>query len=139
MTDTTPKIDFTKIDFPSDRITVKILRQVHPTATDVDVPIDSIAPLGDPRSYRRHTLDDPLGCGIIDLERQIAERAFKIALGQSVKGSNLSNIDEMVDNISDEYKKYGLARGEHEISAMIRRIETQAEAQARQHGMTGRG
>ncbi len=133
MTDTEPKIDFTQIEFPSDKLTIKMLRQVWPDATDVDRWRDTgRAPH---RVYVRHSLDNVLGDGIIDLERLIAERAFKVALGQPVKDNPaISNKDELIECVSNTYLKYGLSRGEHETAQMIRRIEAQAEAQARQHG-----
>ncbi len=138
MTETEPKIDFTQIEFPSDKLTVGMLRKAYPQGFDVDMPRDVGAYNELRDDYDRRSLDDILGTGLIDVERLVAERAFKVALGQSVKGdSRLSNKDELVDCLTHVYKHDGLARGEHEALAMIRRIEVQAEAQARQY--EGRG
>jgi hypothetical protein len=132
MTEPEPKVDFTQIDFPSDELTVKVLRKAFPDGFDVDVAKDSLS-LSDDRAYVRRTMDDGLG-GFIDVERMVAERAFKVALGQSVTGDpNISNKHELIDILVHRYKQFGLARGEHEALTMLRRIETQAEAQARQY------
>ena len=42
--------------------------------------------------------------------------------------------EETWEILSSEYIKWGLARGEHEAQEMLRGIEAQAAAQARQHG-----
>jgi alpha-D-ribose 1-methylphosphonate 5-triphosphate synthase subunit PhnI len=137
MTEPEPKIDLTKIAFPSDKLTVKMLRTACPEGFDVDCPKDSLA-LADRKDrgyYDRRSFDEFLGMGLIDIERLVAERAFKVSLGQSIQGDGrLSNRDELIDCLVGEYKDYyGLARGEHEALAMIRNIEAQAEDQARQH------
>ncbi len=132
MTDTEPAIDFTTIEFPSDKITVKMIRQVWPDAVDVErVQSTSRAPH---RRFVRHSLDAVLGEGVIDPERQLAERAFKVALGQAVKDQIFQGRDDLIDSLASAYLDYGLARGEHEAAALVRRIEAQAEAQARQRG-----
>jgi hypothetical protein len=137
MTATEPTVDFTQIEFPSDKLTVKMLREAWPDAFDMDR-LDELgrAPY---RRYKRHAIDSILGESMIDLERMVAERAFKVALGQSVDNdSRISDKDDLIDGLAATYTRTGLARGEHEVMAMIRRIEVQAEAQARQHGSRGR-
>jgi alpha-D-ribose 1-methylphosphonate 5-triphosphate synthase subunit PhnI len=137
MTESEPKIDFTQINFPSDKLTVRMLRTACPEGFDVDCPQDSLALAGsnDRGYYDRRSFDEFLGMGLIDIERLVAERAFKVFLGQSIQGDErLSNRDELISCLVTEYKDYyGLARGEHEALAMIRGIEAQADAQARQH------
>ena len=135
MTESTPQIDFTRIEFPSDRLTIKMLRTAWPEGFDVDMP-KGIGAYSEERAheYDRRSLDDFLGTGIIDAERRLAERAFKMARGQSVdEDRRLKKKDELVGFLSEEYKTSGLARGEHEAAAMLRRIEVQAEAQAREY------
>jgi hypothetical protein len=132
MSESEPKIDFTKIVFPSDKVTVKMVRQAWPGAIDVD----RSEPLGRAphRVYLRHSLDNVLGDDLIDPERMLAERAFKVARGQSVTNDQrISNKNELIDTVAHSYVRYGLARGKNEAKAMIRQIELQAEAQARQY------
>jgi hypothetical protein len=136
MTDTEPKIDFAAIDYPTDKLTVKQLRQRTPHAFDVEPrPEWGTYIVTDNRSrFRRMTMDNVLG-HVVDSERQLAEWAFKKALGQPVPDWDLSSErDTTMDNLSSEYIKWGLARGEHEANEMLRGIEAQATAQARQHG-----
>ena len=125
------KINFTTINFPSDNITVKMLRQAWPDATDVE--LGEIGTVGE-RGYRRRAIDDVLGCAIIDAERHLAELAFRTKFGQSRKSMPVFNKDDIVEALGKEYERFGLARGKHEIATMIRRIESQAEAQASQLG-----
>jgi hypothetical protein len=61
--------------------------------------------------------------------------AFKAALGQSVQDDHRMGGREMIfENLSGDYVMLRLARGEHEAQEMLRGIEAQAAAQARQHG-----
>ncbi|MDE2508636.1 MAG: hypothetical protein KGM43_15605 [Planctomycetota bacterium] len=130
MTEIEPSIDFTRIEFPSDKITVKMIRQAWPDTVDVEREQSwSRAPH---RRYVRHSLDAVLGEGVIDPERMLAERAFKVALGQPVKDDLFQSRDELIDSLGSAYLDFGLARGEHEVAALVRRFEAQAEAQARQ-------
>ncbi|WP_145951899.1 hypothetical protein [Paludisphaera borealis] len=109
-----------------------MVRQGWPDAVDVDrVHEGGRAPN---RIFNRHSLDNVLGDGIIDVERLVAERAFKRAMGQNVEVGAFDKDSDLIDSLASEYLRYGLARGEHEVAAMVRRIEAQAESQARQHG-----
>jgi hypothetical protein len=134
MTDTEPKIDLAAIDYPSDRLTVKMMRQYMPHAFDVEPRPDWDRLVTESRSrFRRMSMDNVLA-HFIDAERQVAESAFKKALGQPVEGFSDIMREETFEVLSSDYIKFGLARGEHEAQEMLRGIEKQAEAQARQHG-----
>lgn len=129
MVESEPEIDFKRIEFPSDKLTVKMIRDAWPAAFDVETS-SGYAPR---RPYVRHSLDyvlEPL-----DVERMVAERAFKAALGKSFQHNDpLYDRDELVGFVTGHYVKFKLARGKHEATEMIRGIEGQAEAQAREHG-----
>jgi hypothetical protein len=136
MTDVEPQIDFAAIDYPSDKLTVKMLRNRNPHAFDIE-PRQEWGPyrVTESRSrFPRMSMDDVLGHAV-DSERQLAEWAFKQALGQPIDLEFWrEKREETWEVLSTEYVKWGLARGEHEAHEMLRRIEAQAEAQARQHG-----
>ena len=126
-----PKIDFTQIAFPSDVITLKMVRQACPEATDIDIP-EQLKAID--RTYSRRSLDDVLGTGLMDLERELAERAFRTVFGQPVESGPLNDRRDLIDLLVIEYVRYGLARGRHSAAALAHQIEAQAVAQARQHG-----
>jgi hypothetical protein len=134
MTDTEPKIDLTTINYPTDKLTVGMMRKRCPTAFDVE-PETGTYTAGGHRPLHRMSLDFVLA-SVVDHERMLAEWAFKKALGQPVPEADDSTFgrETTFENLSNDYIKFGLARGEHEAQEMLRGIEAQAVAQARQHG-----
>jgi hypothetical protein len=133
MTDSEPRIDLTTIDYPSDKLTVRMMRNRFPKAFDVEPESDSYT-AGERRPLHRMSLDVALG-PFIDNERILAEWAFKKAMGQPVEDSEFPRDRETtLECLGNDYIKFGLARGEHEAQQMLRSIETQAIAQAREHG-----
>lgn len=134
MTDTEPTIDLTKIDFPTDRLTIKGLRKAYPQGFDVEPPPDSTLDRLLKRPLRRQSLDNVLAC-TVDCERILADMAFKTARKQSVEDLDGSRDRETIlETLGGDYIRLGLARGEHEAEQMLREIEAQATAQA---GYTG--
>ena len=125
----TPAIDLTKIDFPSDKLTIKMVREAYPGATDVDFDKDS-NPSEKRFVFSRQSLDYSIG-SLLDLERELAEKVFNCKLGLPERES-YNKKEDLIDYISDEYIKMRLAFGQHDSLAMIQKIEKQAEAQARQ-------
>jgi hypothetical protein len=133
MTETEPKIDFTKLEFPSDDLTVKMIRRAYPEATDVE--FLGIGTRSQDVMYRRRSFDDILGMGLLGAEREIADRAFRAELGQSMKDlGTLFDRRDLIDGLNKEYRRYGLVHGKHETKALVEQIEAQAAAQARQYG-----
>jgi hypothetical protein len=121
-----PKIDFTKIDFPSDGLTVKTLRKVHPDQIDADA-FPSLFSQGN-----RGSADNLLG-NLLHDERTIAEAAFNGALGKPPhEFLGKQELQSYADELSDIYTQYGLATGKHHAQELIRGIEAQGIAQARQ-------
>ena len=72
---------------------------------------------------------------MLNKEREVAVRAYCAGLGQPLPHDNDNEAAECL--IRDYVHFYGLARGDHEARELIRRIETQAVAQAERHlGLT---
>jgi hypothetical protein len=134
MTATNPTIDLTRIKFPTDKLTVRMLRKAYPAAFDVEPPPNPILDENRQRPLRRQSLDAVLAC-VVDSERILAEMAFKAALGRVVLDDDRQGGREtIIYDLSGDYVAFGLARGDHEAQEMLRSIEAQAAAQARQHG-----
>jgi hypothetical protein len=132
MTATEPVIDLTKIEFPTDRLTVKMLRKVSPQGFDVEPPPDPVLDRLLNRPLRRQSLDDVLAC-VIDAERILAEMAFKSALGQSIRDDDRQGGRATIHlNLSSDYVGLGLAPGKKAAREMLKDIEAQAAAQARE-------
>jgi hypothetical protein len=127
MPEPAPQIDLAQLQFPTDRLTVAVLRAARPWAFDRPPPRPS------PFLGGRGSLEDALG-GAVDYERRLAVLAFKREL-------NLPLTDEerqvarrdLVQGLTDEYILLGLASGEHHAEQLLRDIEAQAAAQARRH------
>jgi hypothetical protein len=130
MSETKSQIDFTQIDFPSDRLTVKQLRMAYPYSFDLPDPRPSLTK--NSRLYARKSIDSTLG-GIVDGERLLASLVFKEAIGLLPTEEETLPRHEIVEGIISDYQRVGLA-GEHEAEELIRRIETQAVSQARRQG-----
>jgi hypothetical protein len=130
----TPKIDLSRIDFPSDRITVKALRAARP-GSGFDDKV-AVYPEG------KNAFDEFVAC--LSTERELAGKAFDAAL----QGHDLKRIgkgdhkpawdrQEIVSALDSEYRAYGLSSGRQQSIQLIRQIEAQAVAQAEEH--LGRG
>jgi hypothetical protein len=133
MPDPEPQIDFTRIEFPTDRLTVKELRKALPHCFDLP------APEGPHHQregfFKRESLESYLG-GIINAEREVAALAFHTALGQvkpEYHEGTLGPRWEVLEVLISDYTKVGLARGEHHGQELIREIESQAVAQAQRY------
>lgn len=138
MTETEPQIDFTRIAFPTDSLTIKALRKNTPHAFDVPPPEKWKHLISDQRSshFSLMSLDDVLS-SILDFERLVAEDAFRNELGLKKKapypviGGRKS---DLIDSVASDYVSLGIARGKNEAREMIRAVEAQAREQAREHG-----
>jgi len=111
-----PRLDLTRIDFPSDRITIKNLRQLSPQAFD-------------PRSKEWADFEDDLELpGFLRLERDLANAAFDAVLGRRTVVMS----GEEVEMLAALYVRYKLASGPHHAEQLIRSFEQAAAEQARQ-------
>jgi hypothetical protein len=117
-----PKINFSRIDFPSDALSIKSLRRAHSPEFDVDIEPGFF--LGD-KGHGPDILTD-----LLQIEHLIAEAAYCRSMGIPPRES----LDEdYIEELSRIYIKYGIASGQHHVEQLIRSIETQATGQARQH------
>lgn len=125
-----PHIDFTRIDFPSDRLTVRDLRCVYPGS--FDLPVKGVDK-GESRSYGRASAGRALD-GIIDAERILAGIAFKQVLGQPLSEEETAlERREIIEALVTDYGQVGLATGKQQVNHLVRGIEAQAVAQAQRH------
>jgi hypothetical protein len=116
-----PHIDFARIAFPSDRLSIGAIRRAFPKT------LDGPQPRGAGRS-----LDNILS-GLIDVERQLAEDAFSAAVGRRRRWAGARHRGNAVAELSSEYVLFGLAEGPHHARELIRGVEAQAIAQANAH------
>jgi len=132
MTTTSPEspgIDFSRMSFPTDKLTVKAIR-------DADTRLDyfDIGP-------------HPFGNieAIVITERDIARNAFNAALS-GLKPARIGKRDhesawerrEMLDGLDFDYQRYGISSGPKQSVELVRDIEAQAVAQAKEHVGPGR-
>lgn len=119
-------INFSTIQFPSDKLTVRELRTLFPTS------FDKPALYGGERLdqvYGRLSLDTTLG-SLIDAERLLAGIMYKQALGQPLSSDEqLQTKDELVESLTEEYVRWGIATGPQHAQQLIRGIEQQVARQ----------
>jgi hypothetical protein len=125
-----PTIDFTAIHFPTDRLTVADLRRVYPYSFDQPRPHESFGKDRSPPG--RGSIEHTLGT-LIDMEREIANVAFKKAAGQSLTEVEASQDRDSYLELAEEFVTLGLATGENAAMELLRDIRRQAEAQAAIH------
>ena len=138
MAETEPAIDFTKVAFPTDKLTIKALRENRPHAFDVEPPAKWKHLISGQRSnqFLLMSLDTLLGA-TLDFERILAEEVFRKELDLPklaklpVIGGRLGDLK---DSLASSYVSLGVARGKNEAREMLRDIEAQAQEQARRHG-----
>lgn len=129
-----PKIDLSRIDFPSDRITIKAVRATRP-GSGFDAKVAEY-PEG------KDAFDELVAC--LSTERELASKAFDAAL-RGVDPKRIGTRDhksawdrqEIISALDSEYRAYGLSSGRQQSIQLIRQIEAQAVAQAKEH--LGRG
>lgn len=126
-----PVIDFRRIAFPSDGLTVGVLRRLFPKQFDTE-PNPSFFSSSPFRSaHGLEHVDDAVG-GMLYVERKMALSAFSLAIGDSHPERSLA--PEVRDDYASElvqfYVRYGIAPGKAAAEQLIRTIESQAAAQA---------
>ena len=120
MPDQKPQFDSSKIAYPTDRLTVKQLRELYPD--DFDKPYGAGGVSCD--------LDGECNA-ILSFERRVAYAAFRAALGDPVRPDEREFYTEP---LVEAYVKSGLASGEHAANELIRAFEQAAAEQARGQG-----
>lgn len=126
MSDQQPKLDLTKITFPTDRLSIKDLRGRFPKEFDDErVEFFNSAP-GD-------SLEATL-----QLERTIAQWAFDVALGKTPADWVYDYDFDPRDEVARALIEFGLATGLHHADEQVRAIQSEAAAQAKGRGMASR-
>lgn len=123
-----PELDYSKIDFPSDELTVHQIRLLEPS-------------LNTNRPTFAWTGEEgvPSIEGVLSLEREVAAMAFEIARGHGRRISELERDYRPKDLDNDlvaAYMTYNMAATTHEAGQLIRTIKEQAREQAK--GTQGR-
>lgn len=116
-----PHVDLTKIAFPSDRLTIKHLRNLYPKEFDE----------GRATNFCRRPAEELNA--MLSYERGVATEAFETTMGRASPQSQNEYAQDRED-VAEFLVQYGLASGPHQAEQMIRDIESQAVAQAKAFG-----
>ncbi|HYV36629.1 MAG TPA: hypothetical protein VE988_13035 [Gemmataceae bacterium] len=123
-------LDYGRLAFPSDKVTLGEVRQRFPTMNAVDF-IESSRD----GSFRSRMVDAIEGsyAGIMQAEREIARGAFDEALlgKPSALKNTPSEWKEARQDLASDYVHFGIAAGPQEAAQLIRRIEAAAKSQAK--------
>lgn len=113
-----PQIDYNRLTFPSDALTIGAIRAAEP---------ELFAQL-QPTFFQS-------GCSNLDAllfsERELARDAFERALGRPKTYQESRR--ELIGMLSSIYKFYGLATGGKHTEQLVRAFEETARAQAKEH------
>ncbi len=120
MSDLAPHIDFSRLVYPTDRLTIGQLRVVEPDLFARD----------DVLEFEKTWNDAEPMAGLL-LEREIAHKAFAAALGLPEPHDRESR-DELVEMLGGFYGRFGLSSGPKHTAELVRSIESQAVDQAKQ-------
>ena len=115
------EFDVTKLDFPSDKLTIADLRRAYPVDFEFKWSAKS------PDELRFHNNLVPA----LYFERELAARAYAKAAGlPTPKASKGFSRKELYEGLADDYLALGATFGRHQIDAMLQRLERQAAGQA---------
>lgn len=123
-------LDFSEIRFPSDALSVADLRRTHPDLFDKGFSSGAAAQpqfFLDPfvNGHSENTLGNMLYC-----ERELAASAYAHARG--IDSTDLGDVADIKEELSGYYTRYGIANGVHHAGELIRGIESQGAALAKQ-------
>lgn len=131
--DSTPELDFKRIEFPTDRLTIRQIRELE-EEVDQEIPDFQISLHQNERGERV-----PSVCWVMSWERSVALLAFEISLGfgprfeVALEPNEPVGKPEQADKLLVEaYMIYGMARTTTEAKELLRDIKEQARAQARE-------
>lgn len=122
-----PKVDFTKMEFPSDGMTIKAIRRLWPEAVDTGDAVDLFSrPVGGRAGE--------LLFSMLTMERGLAEATFGLEFGREPDIDYADHdVQVLAEDLSELYIRFGIADGPQTAKELIRSIESQATAQAREH------
>jgi hypothetical protein len=126
-----PKLDLSTVRFPSDDLTIRILRQAHPRSFDVGIVGGEDA---QPRFFFQPLRPDHVDSTVAAMlywERMLAANAYAAAAGIKRIDTGFSYAD-ITDELTQLYSRYELASGPHHAAQLIRDFEQQAAELGRQ-------
>ena len=118
MTNLEPQIDLTKIELPSDKLTLKALRTAFPDDEQLRVALEDIR------------------C-MMDAESRFARSVFQAALRGRPTRPEIRKSYLEDDGLAQAYIEYGVAKGLNHADELLRNVEAQADAQALSWGARG--
>lgn len=124
-------LDFSDVRFPSDNLSLAVLRKVHSDLFDLGFDLGNE---GQPKfflsadhgGHAKAILGNMLYC-----ERVVAANAFAATRGIELLDGEF-NISDFKDELTRLYTRYGIASGTHQAAELIRDIETQGSRLGRQ-------
>lgn len=128
------KLDLTRVHFPSDRVTILSVRQLHPELFDHGLGNGVVS---QPEYFLRHEPQNPAEIGLGDMlwcERQIVAHAYAVAKGLRIPEILARDIEVYRESLTNHCRELGLVSGEHEAAEMIRELERQGRLLAIQKG-----
>jgi hypothetical protein len=133
--DNLPAIDFRRIAFPSDGLTVGVLRRLFPKQFDSEPDTSFFSGSPFRSAHGLEHAEDAVG-GMLYMERQLALSAFSLTVGDPHPKRSLApeDRDDYAAELGQLYVRYGIAPGNAAAQQLIRSIESQAIAQAAGHG-----
>ena len=127
-------VDFSTIEFPSDRISIKTLRQIHP-----ELFVKGFADEHNEDDQPQFFYNDHHGSQLerlaemLHYERLIAAAAYAktagLQLPEEIEASE--SVLAAKDDLERHYKQFGIVAGPNETQELIRSIERQARALAK--------
>jgi hypothetical protein len=124
-------LDLSGLRFPSDRLSIRVLRERHPDLFDLGfADADDSQPRFFFDSDKKGHAEDTVG-SMLQAERMIAVSAYAARAGIAPRKLYVS-IDDVKEQLSGLYVEYGIASGSHHAAELIRDIERQAVELANQ-------
>lgn len=111
-----PKLDFSKITFPSDRITFRQIRARNPEVSVLHE-LETV-PAKDIEAVCNHRW-----------EVMLVEKAFASTLGRADPHPEMDR-EELIEALNDTYPEYGLSSGLHQTKLLVKELERAAISQA---------
>src|SRR5437870_1749108 len=116
-----PQIDYARIDYPSDALTIKDLRKLYPKDFDIDKGSSGgLTP----------EIPDEIGT-MLQWERIVARYAFDLALGRPLHEGTFTPRAELVRDLHHFYKQFGLAKDTKQARQLVVGLQAASEQQAR--------
>lgn len=115
--------------FPSDALTVRMLRDAHPALFDLEFETAGVQPVFFNTPSSPGHVESTVG-EMLYIERVVARRAYAKQRGAR-PSSDCSDIRALKAELARWYQRYGLAEGPAQATELIRDIERQAGVLAR--------